>query len=205
MKFLILGGTFNPIHMGHLILAEEVAVEFGYHRVVLIPSFQPPHKRLSDDPGAAARLVMIKAAVAADPLFIVEPCELERGGVSYTMDTLDYICTSYPMDGKPGLVIGDDLASGFPFWRDPAGIVARTDLILARRSGCRPDDFGFPCRFASNLLIPISSTLVRQRVAEGGAWRHLVPEGVASYIREQGLYLPESQDSEIKLNERKPS
>ena len=169
MKLLILGGTFNPIHMGHLILAEEVAVEFGYDKVLLIPSFQPPHKQLSDDPGPDARLAMIKAAVVSDPLFIVEPCELDRGGVSYTMDTLDYVVSSYPMAGKPGLVIGDDLASGFPFWRDPAGIVARTDLILARRSGCRTDDFAYPCRFASNLLIPISSTLVRKRVADGSA------------------------------------
>ena len=205
MRFLVLGGTFNPIHMGHLILAEEVAVEFGYNKVLLIPSFQPPHKKLSDDPGPEARLAMIKAAVASDPLFIVESCELERGGVSYTMDTLDYVIASYPMVGKPGLVIGDDLASGFPFWRDPAGIVARTDLIIARRSGCKPGGFAYPCRFASNLLIPVSSTLVRQRVADGGAWRHLVPEGVANYIRDKGLYLPEGQYCEIKPEERKSS
>lgn len=188
MRFLILGGTFNPIHVGHLILAEELAVEFGYERVLLIPSYQPPHKTLTNDPGPDARLTMIKLAASSDSLFIVEPCELVRGGVSYTTDTLDYLFDSYAMAGKPGLVIGDDLASGFPSWRDPAGIVARADLILARRSGCLPGDFAYPCRFASNLLIPVSSTLVRQRVAAGGAWRHLVPDGVASYIGDQRLY-----------------
>lgn len=188
MKLLVLGGTFNPIHMGHLILAEELAVEFSYERVLLIPSFQPPHKRLEDDPGPDARLAMIKLAVFTDPLFIVESCELDRGGVSYTVDTLDYVLSAYSLSGKPGLVIGDDLASGFTLWRDPAGIVARADLILARRSGSTPEDFAFPCRFASNLRIPISSTLVRQRVATGGAWRHLVPDGVASYIRDHHLY-----------------
>jgi nicotinate-nucleotide adenylyltransferase len=188
MRFLILGGTFNPIHVGHLILAEELAVEFGYERVLLVPSFQPPHKVLTADPGPGARLAMLKVAVSADPLFIVEPCELERGGVSYTVDTLDYLLSTYAMAGKPGLVIGDDLASGFPFWRDPAGILARADLILARRTGGMPEDFAFPCRFASNLLIPLSSTMVRQRVATGSAWRYLVPDGVADYIREQHLY-----------------
>lgn len=188
MKFLVLGGTFNPIHIGHLILAEELAVEFGYDRVLLIPSFQPPHKLLVDDPGPDARLAMIKQGVSADPLFIVEPCELDRGGVSYTVDTLDHLRATYAMIGKPGLVIGDDLASGFPFWRNPDGIVARADLILARRSGCMPEDFAFPCRFASNLLVPVSSTLVRQRIAAGGAWRHLVPDGVARYINDQRLY-----------------
>ena len=188
MRFLILGGTFNPIHVGHLILADELAVEFGYDRVLLIPSFQPPHKMLSNDPGAAARLAMISLAVSSDPRFIVEPCELDRGGVSYTVETLDHLLGSYTMAGKPGLVIGDDLASGFPFWRDPAGIVARADLILARRSGCIPEDFDYPCRFAANLLIPVSSTLVRQRIASAGAWRHLVPDGVAGYILENRLY-----------------
>ena len=188
MRFLILGGAFNPIHIGHLILAEELSVEFGYDRVLLVPSFQPPHKVLSDDPGPDARLAMLKAAVSFDPLFVVETCELDRGGVSYTVDTLDHLLAAHPMEGKPGLVIGDDLASGFPFWRDPDGIVARADIILARRSGGMPDAFAYPCRFASNLLIPVSSTLVRQRVAVGGAWRHLVPDGVAAYIDTQGLY-----------------
>ncbi|MFH2114128.1 MAG: nicotinate (nicotinamide) nucleotide adenylyltransferase [Spirochaetota bacterium] len=188
MKFLILGGAFNPIHIGHLILAEELAVEFGYDRVLLVPSFQPPHKVLADDPGPDARLAMLKAAVSSDPLFVVETCELERGGVSYTVDTLDFLNAAYSMDGRPGLVIGDDLASGFPFWRDPEGIVARAELILARRSGCMPEAFAYPHRFASNLLIPVSSTLVRQRVSAGGAWRHLVPDGVAAYIAAQRLY-----------------
>jgi nicotinate-nucleotide adenylyltransferase len=188
MRFLILGGTFNPIHIGHLILAEELAVEFGYGKVLLVPSLQPPHKVLADDPGPEARLTMLRAAVSSDPLFVVETCELDRGGVSYTVDTLDHIIGAYDMVGKPGLVIGDDLASGFPFWRDPEGIVARSDLILARRSGCMPEVFAYPCRFASNLLIPVSSTLVRQRVASGGAWRHLVPDGVAACITARHLY-----------------
>lgn len=188
MRYLVLGGTYNPIHVGHLILAEELAVEFGYDRVILVPSFQPPHKSLSDDPGPEARMTMIHLAVASDPLFIVESCELDRGGVSYTIDTLKFLLLNYAMTGRPGLIIGDDLASGFAGWRDPAGIIAQADLILARRSGCMPENFGFPCRIASNLLIPVSSTLVRQRVTRAGAWRHLVPEGVARYIQDKRLY-----------------
>ena len=97
MRFLILGGAFNPIHIGHLILAEELSVEFGYDRVLLVPSFQPPHKVLSDDPGPDARLAMLKAAVSSDPLFVVETCELDRGGVSYTVDTLDHLLAAHPL------------------------------------------------------------------------------------------------------------
>jgi nicotinate-nucleotide adenylyltransferase len=131
---------------------------------------------------------MVRAAVASDPMFLVDACELERGGVSYTVDTLEHLIAAYQMDAKPGLVLGDDLASGFPFWRDPEGIVARADLVMARRSGCQPADFVFPYRYASNLLIPVSSTLVRERIACGGAWHHLVPEEVSSYIRRYHLY-----------------
>ena len=176
MNFLILGGAFNPVHIGHLILAEELAIEFGYDRVLLIPSFQPPHKTLKDDPGPDARLAMLRLAISPDPRFEIETCELERGGVSYTVDTLDYLRSAYSMSGRPGLVIGDDLAPGFHTWRDPEGIVGKAELIIARRSGLRPETFDYPCRYASNLLIPVSSTLVRQRVSVGGAWRHLVPE-----------------------------
>jgi nicotinate-nucleotide adenylyltransferase len=82
MRFLVLGGTFNPIHIGHLVLAEEVAAEFGYERVILVPSLIPPHKKLEGDPGSGARLDMVRASVEGLPPFIVSTCELDRGGTS---------------------------------------------------------------------------------------------------------------------------
>ena len=103
MRLLVLGGSFNPIHIGHLMLGEEVAAEFGYDRVLLVPSFLPPHKALADDPGPEARLGMARAATAGSGAFLVDACEIEREGLSYTYDTLGHVMGAYPLDGKPGL------------------------------------------------------------------------------------------------------
>ena len=184
----MLGGTFNPPHIGHLMLAEELAAEFGYDRVVLVPSFIPPHKANADDPGPSVRLGMVEAAVEGDPAIIVNACEIERGGLSYTVDTLDRIVEEYSPEGKPGLAIGDDLVAGFGAWRNPSAICERADLIVARRSG-EPFDMAYPYRAAHNMLLPISSTDIRARIASGRPWRRLVPAAVYRYIDERGIYV----------------
>jgi nicotinate-nucleotide adenylyltransferase len=192
MRLLVLGGTFNPIHVGHLMLAEEVAAEFDYDRVLLVPSFIPPHKAAESDPGPEARLAMARAAVSGDERFIVDGCEITRGGTSYTIDTLDYVAGAFRLEGKPGLVIGDDLAPGFSSWRDPDGICQRAALIVARR-GLSPRPAAaalltYPHRVAHNMLLPISSTDIRERIASGRPWRSLVPRPAADIIAESGLY-----------------
>jgi len=194
MNCLVLGGSFNPIHLGHLFLGQEVANEFGYDRVLLVPSFIPPHKSILDDPGADARLAMAMLAVAGDPLFEVDDCEIRRGGVSYTIDTIDHVKERWQPAGKPGLVIGDDLVAGFSAWRDPERLARRSGLIVARRragmDGTTETAQGLPYehRMAHNLLLEISSTDIRARIASGKPWRLLVPEGVATYIESHGLY-----------------
>lgn len=187
MKLLMLGGSFNPVHVGHLILAEEVASELGYDRVVLVPARQPPHKALKDDPGAEHRLAMLYASVQGDSLFLVDDCELRREGLSYTVDTLALLAHSDGIEGKPALVIGDDLASGFPSWRQPERILEQATLIVARRSGL-PYTLNLPHVQAHNSLIPVSSSLVRSRIGQGGAWKRLVPEGAREYIEAHRLY-----------------
>jgi nicotinate-nucleotide adenylyltransferase len=187
MRILVLGGTFNPIHIGHLMLAEEVAAEFGYGRVILVPSLLPPHKRLEGDPGSGSRLAMVQLAVAGNPLYAVSACELERGGISYTVDTLAHLIDEHSPDGKPGLLIGDDLARGFLSWRDPQGILKQADLIVAGRTGDGSGP-GFPHRRAGNMLLPISSTDIRRRIAQGKPWKWLVPAPCARYIEEHALY-----------------
>lgn len=187
MRLLLVGGTFNPIHVGHLMIAEEIAQEFAYDTVVFVPSFAPPHKSLSVDPGSEARLAMLILALSEYPRFKADDCEVRRKGVSYTMDTLDHIIASYPLEGKPGLVIGDDLASGFGSWRDPDGICKRADLIVARRSG-EVFNIAYPHRLAGNMMLPISSTDIRNRIATGRPWGPLVPAPARAYIEDNALY-----------------
>jgi nicotinate-nucleotide adenylyltransferase len=204
LRLLILGGSYNPVHIGHLILAEELACEYGYDRVLLVPALEPPHKALVEDPGADLRLAMLRASVEGDPLFIVDDCELRREGPSFTVDTIRHAIASYAPRGKPGLAIGDDLVSGFDSWREPEAILALADLVVARRGGGgrpvgagRPDESmfldgkmapPFPHLRAANSLIPISSSLVRERIKSGGAWRRLVPDAAARIIEERRLY-----------------
>ncbi len=189
MRLLVLGGSFNPVHLGHLMLAEEVAAEFSYDRILLVPSLQPPHKTLADDPGPGHRLGMVQAAVEGNSAYIIDSCELERKGLSYTFETLDHVVSTYMIDGKPGLVIGDDLAAGFSSWRNPEGICNLADLVLARRCG-EPSTLQarFRHRTAHNMLFPVSSTDIRSRIAAARPWRWLVPSQVAQYIEDHQLY-----------------
>jgi nicotinate-nucleotide adenylyltransferase len=186
MRLLVLGGSFNPVHLGHLMLAEEVAAEFNYDDIVLVPSFLPPHKTLQGDPGPQHRLEMVRAAVRDDERYSVDDCEMLRGGPSFTIETLHHIAAKYKPTGQPGLVIGDDLAAGFASWRDPDGICSVANLIVAVRGG--QYSLQFPHLKAHNMLIPISSTDIRARIAAGKPWRRLVPPGAVEYIQAHGLY-----------------
>lgn len=199
MRLLLLGGTFNPVHIGHLILAEEVREEFGYDLVLLVPSARPPHKAVDVDPGPAERLAMLRLAIASNPSLAVDDCELARPGLSYTVDTLRGLSGRYAFDGRPGLIIGDDLAPGFPSWREPEAIVGLADIIVARRGGVSrvPGAAGatgsegslpWPCARANNRLIPISSSEIRERLASGLSVRYLLPDSVLEHIRSKGLY-----------------
>jgi len=202
MRLLLLGGSFNPVHVGHLVLADEIRSQFGYDLVVLVPAFKAPHKGRggagpscggpSDggvaDPGPQRRLVMLRLAVEGDPGMAVDDCELERGGVSYTIDTIRDIVARYRPEGKPGLVIGDDLIPDFASWREPEAIAAEADLICAHRLSSARLDFPYPHRYADNSLVPVSSSLVRGRIASGGPFRYLLPAPVRDYIIENRLY-----------------
>lgn len=183
-----MGGSFNPVHLGHLILAEEAMFLAGYTHVLLVPSFNPPHKAILDDPGAGARLEMLAAACAGDPSLLVDGCEVTRGGISYTIDTLRDIKTRYDLEGKPGLLIGDDLIPGFTAWREPGAIVREAEIICARRTSPKQLPFPFPHRYLENLLLPVSSSLVRARIASGRGFRRLVPEPVWKIIECRGYY-----------------
>jgi nicotinate-nucleotide adenylyltransferase len=188
VRLLVFGGSFNPVHVGHLVVAEELSAEFGYDRVLLVPSRQPPHKDLLDDPGAEHRLAMLRAVAAGDPGIEVDDCELGRDGPSYTIDTLSDIARRHVIDGKPGLVLGDDLIPGFGSWRAPGSIAEAADIICARRLSEEELPLDFPHRYARNSVIGISSSMVRERIRSGKPFRRLLDPSVFRYIVERGLY-----------------
>ena len=118
MRLAMLGGSYNPIHVGHLLLADEVCHRLGYDKILFVPVNIPPHKELALGAASWQRLDMIELAISGNPHFVVETCELERGGISYTYDTLEYLGKKYAnkMEGKLGLIMGDDLVDGFEEW-----------------------------------------------------------------------------------------
>lgn len=188
MRLLVLGGSFNPVHIGHLIMAEEVSSEFGYDLTVLVPSLRPPHKNLVEEPGADRRLEMLRLAVEDDPSLAIDGCEIERGGTSYTIDTIKELYSRYRIEGKPGLLIGDDLVPGFPSWRMPAELAEAADIVCARRSSFAELPFPFPHRYAHNSIVQVSSSMVRERIAAGKPFRRLVAPAVYRCIVQNGLY-----------------
>jgi nicotinate-nucleotide adenylyltransferase len=202
VKLAILGGSFNPIHIGHLYLAETVLSECGYDRVLLIPARVSPFKQDASAAPARDRLDMILASVTADPRLAVDDMELDRVGVSFTVDTVAEVIERYRPEGKPGLVIGDDLAADFHKWKKAEELAVKTDIIIARRI-TQAGHFRYPCTTLCNDIIVVSSAMIRERIAlesaPGGTgrsvWRSLVPPGARRIIEARGLYgLPRAAD-----------
>ena len=153
MKLAILGGTFNPVHIGHLMLAEDVRKEFGYDKILFIPACVPPHKAYNACVSDSDRLEMLRLATKDNPYFDVDDCELKRKGISYTIDTIYDLESRYQeqIEGKIGLIIGDDLLSGFESWHLAETLALRVRLIVGRRnSSVLPLESLFPFSPLSN-------------------------------------------------------
>jgi len=192
----VLGSAFNPPHLGHLALAQEALWQLDLNEVVLMPTGEAPHKRIHDDPGRELRLAMTRLAAADDARFTVSTLEVEREGPSYTFETLELLADE---KGDPDLVfvMGADAAVGFESWREPRRVVELARLAVARRSGISEADVGAVMRGvgaegrATMLEMPqfgVSSSAVRERAAAGRPLRYLVPEAVARFIEEKGIY-----------------
>jgi nicotinate-nucleotide adenylyltransferase len=195
----ILGGTFNPPHLAHLVCAQEAYDQLDLDRVVLMPVSVPPHKDAGADPGADHRLEMCRLAVAKDERLAVSRLELDRPGPSYTADTLRAIHESAPGDDLT-FIVGGDQAHSLPTWREPEAVLKMATLAVAERSGTRRADIeqrlaglggADKIRFFEMPRLDISSSDVRRRVREGKPIRYLVPDEVARYIGVEGLYRAE--------------
>lgn len=188
MSVAIFGGTFNPVHIGHMFIAEETLRSLHYDKIIFVPAYKPAHKNLSplDDP--YRRLDMLKIATNDFPGFEVEACEIERKGVSYTLDTIHHIIEKYNVKGKPGLIIGDDLVPGFPHWYKVDELVDLVDVVIARRHADEKLDFKWSHSYIDNIILQVSSTEVRERIENRKACKYLLPNGVYEYIIQQDIY-----------------
>lgn len=186
-RVALLGGSFDPVHIGHLHIAEVVLATAGYDRVLFVPAHLPSHKPGARLAAAAHRLHMLRLAVGAHPRLAVSDVEILRGGVSYTVDTVRALQACGRIGERPGLVIGDDLGADLDTWREAATLFAMVELLVARRSRS-PLPLPRPHRVLANHRLPVSSSQIRRRVHDGRVIRALVPDPVESYIRERGLY-----------------
>lgn len=194
MRLAMLGGSFNPIHIGHLLLADEVCHRLAYDKVLFVPVNLPPHKELADGATSEQRLEMVRLSIAGNSRFAVDTCELERGGISYTYDTISCLKGKYvgQLEGKIGLIMGDDLVEGFEEWGHYQELPELADIILARRicwDGTVRKEFPYRHIELDNGILPVSSSQIRRaRNGDGGSWRYLVPESVYRYIIQGNLY-----------------
>lgn len=196
MRVGILGGTFNPPHVGHLICGAEAYVQLGLDRVIVIPTRIPPHKPVEDEPGPEHRLELCRVAVQGDDRFEVSDLEYRRGGVSYTVDTLEELHAQTP-ESELFLIVGGDMAAGLTSWHEPERVLSLATLAVARRRGTSRyavDDAlnalkgGERAMFFRMPRIAISSTMLRNRVRSGQSIRYYVPDAVAAYVKRHHLY-----------------
>jgi nicotinate-nucleotide adenylyltransferase len=197
----ILGGTFNPPHLGHLVCAQEAYRALELDRVLLVPARIPPHKPVEHEPGPEHRLELCRLAVCDDDRFEVSDIELGRDGPSYTVDTLQEL-TSKASTSELFLIVGGDIAVGLPRWRDPERVLDLATLAIAKRRGTARSAVqtsldalrgGEHAQFFEMPRIGVSSTMIRRRVRAGQPIRYLVPDRVAEYIDSHDLYAQREQ------------
>jgi len=196
LRLGILGGAFNPPHIGHLVCAQEALVQLELDRVVFMPVGVAPHREIEADPGAEARLEMVELALADDERFAASRVELDREGPSYTSDTLEQLRSESPED-ELFLILGGDQAASLASWHEPEKVLERATVAVFERVSWSRGAIGLSIgrlpgardvRYLEMPLMQVSSSAIRRRVREGLPIRYLVPEKVAGYITSHDLY-----------------
>jgi len=189
MRIGILGGTFDPIHIGHLVLAEEVRRFLKLDKIIFIPTYLPPHKSRKGMVSENHRLEMVKLAISEHPNFIVSDLEIKRKGRSYTVITLEELKREFPLSVKLFLIVGSDALKELPKWKNFLQILELAKIIIAKRPG-------FPVKLKPTWAkiiritpLDISSSQIRKRIKKGSSIRYLVPEKVEEYIEKNRLYI----------------
>ena len=196
----ILGGTFDPPHLGHLLIAETARVALGLESVLFIPAGEPWLKSGQRITSATHRLCMVQLAVSGNPDFCVCDCEVRRSGASYTVDTLRELRHAYPNDTGLYFIVGSDVLDQFHRWKEPDSILELCRLAVIERPGGPVDGMAalaekFPDAAASGEVISVagprvdfSASELRRILAEGQSVRYQVPDAVAEYIKQHELY-----------------
>ncbi|MCX5708273.1 MAG: nicotinate-nucleotide adenylyltransferase [Candidatus Omnitrophica bacterium] len=188
MKIGILGGTFNPIHIGHLILAEEVREKLQLDKVIFVPAYIPPHKQNSDVAAADDRLCMVKAAIKGNDYFFASDIEIKRKGPSYTVDTVKAFNQKFPGD-ELYFITGSDLLKYLDEWKDFRELLRLVKFVVATRPGYPLENIPSYVRRVGIRAVDVSAFEIRQCIKESKSFRYLVPEAVFEYIYKKKLYL----------------
>ena len=196
MRVGILGGAFNPPHIGHLVCGQEAQLQLELDKVVFMPVGEPPHRELASDPGAEARLEMVELATADDPRFEVSRMEIDRSGPSYTVDTLRALHEQVA-DDELFVILGGDQAAALSTWHEPEQVLELAHVVVVERSTWSRSAIAIKLwrlkgaervRYLDMPIIQVSSSGIRRRVGAGQPIRYLVPDKVSSYIEANGLY-----------------
>jgi len=195
----VFGGTFDPIHLGHLAVAEEVRTTLGLAEVLFLPAGQPWLKADRSISPAKHRVEMVKLAIAGNPHFKLSSCEVDRPGPSYAVDTIDILQQQLGAEARLFFLLGSDALSELPQWKEPSRLIQICQLVAFTRPGfplppLEPLESAIPglsqhVTFVEVPQIDISATQIRNRVSRGASLHGLVPQAVERYILEQGLYL----------------
>lgn len=219
MKIAIFGGSYNPLHIGHAMVADIVIKELGYDKVLFVPTCNPPHKELHSGVTAVQRFEMVKAFCDSveENCFAVEDCEIKRGGISYTIDTVNFLIEKYKavIEGKPALIMGEEIAAEFHKWKNPDEIADLCDLLIFPRfqesvsknlteEDCKnkaaenyngdfntefeKSNFKYEFKYIETPAVSVSSTEIRYNIKNKKSFRYLVPEAVWKYIEQNKLY-----------------
>lgn len=196
----ILGGTFNPVHLGHLVMAQDALERFELSKVMFVPCAKPPHKRATGLAAAEHRVKMLEAAVEGDLRFEVSTEEVHRGGVSYTVDTVRAFRSLWP-EARLFLILGMDSLVELHLWKDVYALLELCEVLTLTRPGIdaadlRPETLSLKAPWPERLLknvaaghpMDISSSDIRRRIAEGMSVRYLVHPAVEMYMAEHRLY-----------------
>ena len=190
-RIAIFGGTFNPIHVGHLVAALTALELMRLDQVIFVVSNHPPHKKDKYFASSRDRLNLVQLAVQGHQAFRVSDCEIKRGGKSYSIDTVEFFRKKFPPPTKLFFIIGGDELNALPTWKDYPRLLERVTFVAVNRPGYQKNIHSerIPHKDVEMPAIDLSSSLIRDYRRKGKSIRWLVPERVALYIEKKGLYL----------------